>query len=620
MASQYGNRQYFAGGIFILIGLIYILRLFYVQVIDKTYQDSAENNSRRHMVQYPGRGLIYDRTGKDLLVYNSAAYDLRIIPRQVRSFDTLLLCEILHIEKEELISRIQEAKSYSVYKQSTILKQISSRTYANLQEHLYKFPGFTAQRRTVRMYPREIAAHVLGFVGEVDENEIEADSYYNQGDYAGKTGIEKNYEPVLRGKKGVKIYLVDVHNRIQGSYKDGAADKKAVAGLDIISTLDTKLQEYGEKLMHNKKGSIVAIEPSTGEILTLVSSPSYDPKLLVGRQRTKNFKKLSQDTLKPLFNRAAMASYPPGSTFKLINALIGLEEKVITPKTKFICRNGYHVGSFTVGCHHWRSFDLVGSIQYSCNAYYCNVIRRILDDAKFNNVRDGYIQWKQHVNSFGLGKRLHTDLTNELKGIVPTAAYFDKKYGGPNTWTSLMLVSMGIGQAELGVTPVQMANMAATIANKGHFYTPHLVKNIKGGPPIDKRFTQRQYTTIDSTYFTPIIDGMEQVVLAGTATTARSPGIDICGKTGTAENPHGEDHSIFIAFAPKDDPVIAISVYVENAGFGSTWAAPIASLMIRKYIIGTTQDNYLSRYWENRILQADLIFSNNDSIQTNTNN
>ncbi len=607
MNVSYKERRYVLGGIFLLIGIIYVAKLFFIQVVDTTFRVSAENNSTRSVTQYPGRGLIYDRSQKKLLVFNEAAYDLMLIPRQLKEFDTLKLAQILGIEKKPLLAEINKAKKYSYYKPSVVLKQLSAQRYAVLQEVLYKFPGFSVHSRPIRKYPFKTAAHILGYVGEVDEKIIKKDKYYKMGDYIGRNGMEKTYEKYLRGEKGVQVYLVDVHNRIQGSYQDGRYDVSAKAGKNLVSTIDIDLQMYGEQLMQNKKGSIVAIEPATGEILSLVTSPNYDPNLLVGQLRTSNYKSLLRDTLNPLFNRAAMASYPPGSTFKLVNALIGLQEEIITPQTSFTCAGGYHVGSFSLGCHHNRGFKLIESIQFSCNAYYCQEFRRILDNKKYENVREGYKNWREHVTSFGLGTKLNTDLTNELPGFIPTAEYFDKKYQGKNRWTSLMLVSMSIGQGEIGVTPIQMANMACAIANKGFYYIPHLVKKIEGKARIDERFITPRYTRIDTSYFNDVIKGMEMVVLGGTATTAQVKNIVVCGKTGTAQNPHGKDHSIFVAFAPKNKPKIAISVYVENAGFGSTWAAPIAALMIEKYLKGETAKEYPSSYWEKRILNADLI-------------
>lgn len=611
MQNQFANRKYIIGSIFGLIGLIYITQLFIIQIVTSSYRLSADNNVFRYVTQYPARGLVFDRN-HELLVFNEIAYDLRVVPRMVEKFDTMALCRILEIPKQTLVAGLEKAKDYSPYKPSTVVKQISARKYAILQEMLYKFPGFYVETRTLRKYPKEIAAHVLGYVGEVNENTIKKNPYYKSGDYIGIRGIEKSYEEVLRGKKGVNIYLVDVHNRIIGSFKEGAYDTAAVVGANIITSLDAELQAYGEKLMQNKIGAIVAIEPPTGEILSLVTSPSYNPNLLVGRVRAKNYKKLSRDKLKPLFNRALMAKYPPGSTFKTINALVGLQEGVITTNSVFSCYGGYHVGSFSVGCHHGGSINFLHSIQGSCNAYYCNVYQRILDDKKYGKVSVAYENWRKHLNSFGVGVKLNSDLTTELKGFVPPAEYYHKIYG-KDKWKSLWIISMAIGQGELGVTPFQMANATATIANRGYYYIPHIVKEIKGRQSIDPRFTKRHYTSIDTQYFRPVIDGMEMVVKAGTATRARVPGIAICGKTGTAENPHGKDHSIFIAFAPKNNPKIAIAVYVENGGFGSTWAAPIASLMIEKYLT----DSISRPYVEKRILEADLIPkpANNPHIQ-----
>lgn len=603
--NNFSQRKYIIGAIIVLISLTYVLRLFALQVLDSSYKNSADNNSRRYVTEYPARGLIYDRNG-ELLVYNEAAYDLMIIPRQIEIFDTLDFCSILNIEKKQLEEYIYAAKKYSYYKPSIFISQLSATTYAVLQEKLYKFHGFFVQTRTLRKYPQGIAAHVLGYVGEVDKSITNNDKYYNPGDYVGISGVEKTYEKELRGEKGISIFLVDVHNRIKGSFKDGEYDELPVVGADIVSTLDADLQKYGEILMQNKRGSIVAIEPSTGEILTLVTNPAYDPNLLVGRVRTKNYRALARDTLKPLFNRAIMAKYPPGSTFKLLNALIGLQEGILTTKTKFSCHYGYTVGRFHLGCHSHRSpLNLIESVQHSCNAYYCHTFRNILDDPKFESVGASFDNWRKHITSFGLGSVLGCGFNNELSGFVPSRSYYDRYYG-KDRWKSLTVVSLAIGQGEMGVTPLQMANMSATLANRGHYFVPHIVKSIKGQKSIDKRFLEKHHTTIEPKYFEPIIDGMELVVHGGAGSTARIAkveGLTICGKTGTAENPHGKDHSIFIAFAPKDDPKIAIAVYIENGGFGSTWAAPIASLMIEKYVNDTISRGYLEKH----ILNGNLL-------------
>jgi len=603
--NPFSGRKFLIGFIIIGSAIVLMVRLFILQVLDPSYKFSATNNSQRRVTQYPARGLIYDRNN-ELLVYNEAAYDLMINPPQLTEFDTTEFCDLLDIGKEQVIKKINEALGYSRYKPSIFIKQVSSESYAILQEKLYKFPGFFVQPRTLRKYPRPIAAHVLGYVGEVDESTIESDEYYQMGDYVGISGIENSYENVLRGKKGVKIYLVDVHNRVKGSFQDGKLDKTAEFGSDIVSTLDADLQLYGEQLMQNLRGSIVAIEPSTGEVLSLVSSPNYDPSLLVGRIRTMNYRKMAIDTLKPLFNRALMAKYPPGSTFKVVQTLIGLEENVVSPRTTFYCDMGYRAGRVRVGCHyHFSPLNLIEAVQNSCNAYFCSVFRRVIEDKKFNSQREAFENWRKHVVSFGFGQKLNTDFLNELNGYVPSTDYYDRYYG-KNGWKSLTIISLAIGQGELGITPLQMANMTAIVANRGHYYIPHIVKKIENDEfSIDPRFKEKYYTTIDTSLFETAVKGMELAVNGGTGSTARIaklPDITVCGKTGTAENPHGEDHSIFIAFAPKDEPAIAISVYVENAGYGSTWAAPIASLMIEKYLTDT-----VSRGWlENRILHADI--------------
>ncbi len=605
--DQLNTRKYIIGILIVLVSIIFVVKLFALQVVDSSYKFSADNNSQRYVTQYPARGLIYDRDG-DLLVYNEAAYDLMVNPAQLASFDTIALTGLLGIEPEQLRESLIKARNYSRYKPSIILKQLSSKKYAVLQEKLYQFPGFFVQPRTLRTYSDSVAAHLFGYVGEVDNKAIQDNPYYQMGDYIGISGIEKAYEKYLRGKKGVNIYLVDVHNNIKGAFADGKYDTAAVFGQNLVSTIDIDLQRYGEQLMQNKTGSIVAIEPSTGEILSLVSAPTYDPDLLVGRVRTTNYKKLANDTLKPLFNRALMAKYPPGSTFKVINALIGMQEGVIGYNSKYYCDMGYYAGSLHVGCHsHYSPLNLPQSIQNSCNAYYCNAFRKIIDDPKFPTVDDGFNNWRNHVISFGFGDKLNIDLLNEASGFVPQTSYYDRYYGD-NRWKSLTIVSLAIGQGELGITPLQMANMTAAIANRGYYYTPHVIKEIQNLPMINPRFTRRFNTTIDTTWYGTAIEGMELAVNGGTGSTARIAKLDdiiVCGKTGTAENPHGEDHSIFIAFAPKDNPEIAIAVYVENAGFGSTYAAPIASLMIEKYL-----KNEISarRKWiEQRMLNADII-------------
>jgi penicillin-binding protein 2 len=600
------DRRNIISGILIVAFLVIVIRLFFLQIVNESYKLSASNNVLRYITQYPARGLVYDRNG-NLLVSNKAAYDLMVIPRQLSKFDTTEFCQILSISKEAVRASIREARVFSMYKPSIFLKQISSETYAVLQEKLYKYSGFYVQPRTLRTYPRNIASHLLGYVGEVNEKTIKNNSYYQMGDYIGISGIESSYEEELRGRKGVNVYLVDVHNRIKGSYALGRFDTTALLGSNLICSIDAQLQEYGEQLMQNKYGGIVAIEPSTGEVLSMISSPTYNPELLVGRERTANFRLLDSDSLKPLFNRALMALYPPGSTFKIVNALIGLQEGVVRPETRYSCDGGYRVGR-GVGCHsHPSPLDLIHSIQASCNTYYCHVFRNIIDNKKLGGVEKGFTVWKNHVESFGFGKKLNIDQPNELAGTVPTISFYNR-YFRKGGWSSLTIISLSIGQGELGTTPLQMANLAATIANRGHYFTPHLVKGIEGQQGISPRFAIPHYSSVDSTWFNYVVEGMDGAVNGepGSGSTARIaaiPGITVCGKTGTSQNPHGNDHSVFIAFAPKENPKIAIAVYVENAGFGATWAAPIASLMIEKYLSGAVTRTWL----EQRILEANLL-------------
>ena len=607
------NRRTLVIGLIVLtIGIIFVIKLFILQVYDPSYKYSAESNTRREIISFPARGLVYDRNGK-LIVSNQADYDLMVVPRELKPMDSVLFCSSLEISIQELRSLFDDMKGridnkkISRIKPSIFYRQLSAKQYGYLQEKLYQFDGFFVQRRTLRKYEFPNAAHILGYVGEVGPQDIERDNYYIRGDYHGINGVESTYETFLRGEKGFKYVLVDVHGRQKGSFKNGEYDIPAVAGKDIKLTIDIDLQKYGEELMQNKIGSIVAIDPQTGEILTMISSPTYDPSLLVGKKRAGNFSVLSTDSLKPLFNRPIMAWYPPGSTFKTINALIGLQEGVLTPDSKYECHMGYSVGRFHLGCHnHPSPLNLRYSISNSCNAYYCHVFRNIIDNKKYATVQQGFEAWKAYLVKFGFGNRLGTDFSNEIRGFVPNSATYDKIYN--KSWSSLTVVSLAIGQGELLTTPMQMANMAATLANKGHYYTPHIIKDIEHDT-IPSRFKEIHETGIDTAYYRPVRDGMEMAIWGGpgsTATAARVPGITICGKTGTAQNPHGEDHSVFIAFAPKDNPKIAIAVYVENGGFGARWAAPISSLMVEKYLKGEIDP---SRSWlETRMMEGNLIY------------
>ena len=586
MIRNYGNRQYIIGGFFLLIGLIFIVRLFSIQVLDDTYKTSSENNVIRKQIEYPGRGLIYDRN-KTLLVYNEASYDLMVTPREAKNVDTTLLCKILNIDTIEVKKRLIKCKKYSSYKSSVFMKQISTETYASLSEKMFQLPGFYVQSRTVRKYPKKIGAHILGYVGEVNNQIIKRNKYYKKGDYIGVTGVEKAYEEKIRGTKGIQLLLKDVHNNIKGSFQKGQFDIPSIKGKDITTTIDVKIQEYGEKLMIGKRGSIVAIEPTSGEILCLISSPSYDPNLLVGRKRNKNYKLLNEDSInKPLFNRAVLAQYPPGSTFKLLNALIALEEKTINQNINFYCNKGFDFGveNRKMGCHLHRSpLNLEEAISASCNAYFCYLYKGFME--KNNNIYKQYNKWHDHISSFGLGNWLNNDLPTGRKGFIPKSSYYDKMYkkGG---WKALTNISLAVGQDALLITPIQMANMTAAIANRGFYYTPHIIKKIEDDT-IASRFKKQKNTSIKPKNFEIVIKGMKNAIEdneIGTSNNIKIKDITVCGKTGTAENPHGDDHSIFIAFAPEKEPKIAIAVYIENGGWGSTWAAPIASLVIEKYL------------------------------------
>lgn len=596
------DRKITIAVIFLTVGVIFLLRLFYIQVADDQWKINAANASERVITEYPSRGLIYDRKGQ-IVVSNTAIYDLMVLPRDVTEMDTASFCSLLGINREEFDEKLLKAKKYSRYKPSIFEKQIPAEAYTSIAENLHRFKGFYGQPRTLRYYPKAASAHNLGYVSEVTPAIIESDPYYKRGDYIGASGVENIYEKPLRGNRGKRYVLVDVHNNEKGSFADGRFDTSAVAGKNLTSSIDLALQVYGEELMVKKRGSIVAIEPATGEILCMVTNPGYDPNLLVGRVRGENYGILSRDTLKPLFNRALMAKYPPGSTFKLIQGLIGLQEGVIDEKTKFNCRGGYYFGGrVRPRCHaHANPVDLGFSIQTSCNAYYCNVFKRVLD--KYPSSEEGYNKWRAYVAAFGLGSRLMVDLTSEVSGFVPESTYYDRYYGRGH-WNGHTIISLAIGQGELGVTPIQMANFSATIANRGWYYTPHYIKEIEGIPITDSTYTTKHRVEIDPVHFEKVVDGMYRVIESGTGRGVRfSPDIEVCGKTGTAENPHGKDHSIFIAFAPKEDPKIAIAVYVENVGFGSTWAAPITSLMIEKFLTDTITRPHI----ETRMKNADLL-------------
>jgi penicillin-binding protein 2 len=581
------RRQYVVIGIFVVVGVVYLLKLFSLQVLDKSLKQSADNNVLRFVTQYPARGKVFDRNG-ELLVYNEAVYDLMVVPGQVKDIDTLEFCRLLGLEPEVFTERLVKARKYSRVKASIFMSQIPKEDYAHIGEILYRYPGFYFQTRTLRHYPMAIAAHTLGDIGEVDQAQLERDPYYKMGDYVGKSGIEKYYEKELRGKKGLKVVMVDVHNREKGSYLDGLLDTLPSPGKDLYLGLDAELQAYGEKLMHGKIGSIVAIEPKTGQILAFVSSPSYDPNLLVGRARGTNFAALLNDPDKPLINRAVSGTYPPGSTFKMVNGLIALQSGSITPATRFHC-NG--PGTTPIKCthHHGGSPDLANAIENSCNPYFYEAFKTTINNPKFGNIKKGFEYWRDMTWKLGLGHKFDTDIPSELAGNIPTREFYDKIYRG--SWNSVTIRSLGIGQGEILLTPLQLANIAATIANEGYYYPPHLIRAFGDSTAIPEKMTTRIETGIERRHFKVIKAGMQSVFEGshGTARSSKIPGITAGGKTGTAQNPHGDNHSIFIAFAPVEDPQIALSIIIENGGYGSTWAAPIASLMMEKYIRGSTE-------------------------------
>jgi len=576
----------------ILVGVIFISRLFYLQVYQSQNHDLFEDNAIRKVYDYPKRGFVYDRNG-ELLVANQPSYDVMFIPREVKPLDTLEFCSLLNINKEQFLQIYNKAYHYSPWLPSVFIPHLSKEDYAVLQEKMRKFEGFYIQKRSLRLYQTSIGANVLGDIGEVNNAIIEKQPYYKMGDLIGKQGVEASYEDILRGVKGIKFIQKDRFNRDLGPYKNGIYDTLPQPGKDITVTIDAKLQEYGELLMKNKRGGIIAIEPSTGEILAMISAPSFNPNLLVGRNRSRNYSKMHYDTIsKPLYDRSLLAQYPPGSPFKVLNALIGLQEKVVTTDDRFGCRMGYYLGSRRLtGCHsHYSPLSMNDGIAQSCNSYFANVYRRIID--KYDDPAEGMNVWSNHIKSFGLGNYLGYDLKIGSKGRIPDGNFYDKWYG-KGRWVSTYNISNAIGQGEVEATPIQLANMVAAIGNRGYYYTPHIIKQIEG-ETIDKNYTTAKHTTIDKENFEPVVHGMFDVYNKGTAASLQVPGLEICGKTGTAENfikidgvkTQLTDHSIFVAFAPKDNPKIAIAIFVENGYWGSRFAGKIASLMIEKYIKG----------------------------------
>ena len=606
-------RTYLLQSITVIVAGIFLYRLLDLQVVNTSYQTLSENNAVLEIAEYPERGFIYDRNGT-LLVANQPAYDVMIIPENVSPFDTLSFCQLTGISKKQLIKNLRKARRYSKRLPSVVVNQISKETYARLQEQMWKFEGFFIQKKSLREYRTQHGANVLGYVSEVNNNDMRKDPYYRLGEIIGRQGVEKSYETALRGSKGKKFLQKDRFNRIMGTYKEGSYDVPPVPAQDIQLTIDAALQAYGEKLMQNKRGGIVAIEPATGEVLALVNAPSYDPSILVGRKRSANYRKLANDSLaKPLFDRGLLAQYPPGSPFKTLNALIALQEKVITPETKYRCNKGHYYarGAF-MECHCKRGTknDLTKAIYRSCNTYFSNTYREIID--KFDTPEEGVDQWKEHLKSFGLGNYLGYDLSIGRPGHVPGAAYYNRAYQ-KGQWKAPTIISNAIGQGELLTTPIQLANFTAAIANRGYYYTPHFVKKI--GKDTVANQLERKTTSIDPEHFDVVIDGMHKVVEKGTARIARIRGIEVCGKTGTAENftriegkiTQLTDHSIFVAFAPKENPQIAIAVFIENGYWGARWAAPIASLMIENYLTGDTRRTGLEQRMLNGSLEEEYL-------------
>lgn len=613
------NRLYVLLGVLLLTGGIFITRLFYLQIIDTSNYYKAQAYGSNEITIYPARGTIVDRYGK-LMVYNDAVYDLMVVPQKAKDFDKAYLCRELMLDTVEFNKRLKKASRYNPREASVIYKNIPFHLYTRLQEIIYQFPAFYIEAKIDRKYNIQGAAHLLGYMGEVTEKQLEADKYYKPGDIKGITGMEKAYEMYLRGKKGQKVVLVDKFSKQQGSFAGGKFDSMPVAGSNIISTIDLDLQVFGEKLMMNKIGSVVALEPATGEVLAVINSPNYDPNLLVGQQRNKNFRSLLLDPRKPLFNRALKAPYPPGSTFKTVQALIGLQEGVLFPETRYPCHGGYRMGSITVGCHpHASPLDLKTSITKSCNAYYCYVYRSVLDNPEYPSVQAAYVKWTKYLNSFGIGVNTGIDLPEESPGIVKKPGYFERVFG--KNWRSSNVVSMSIGQGEIGLTPLQMANVAAILANRGFYYTPHVVRSIGDNRYVPPGFKIRRNTMINPVHFDTVVAGMAKVcVPGGTAGRTGIPGIEICGKTGTAQNPHGKDHSIFIAFAPRVNPRIAVCVIVENGGFGADYAAPIANLIIERYLSEDRSKPSAKPEMLNRMLKANLTESKEQEGKTEEKN
>lgn len=601
------KRKYVIGGFITFLVLIYIVRLFNLQIGDDIYKENAESNAFFKRVLYPARGLMYDRNDK-LVVFNRPAYDVMLIPKDVGRFDTLAMCRILNLTRAQFRQKWQEMKNprknpgYSSYTPQKLVSHLTPQEYGRLSEKLYLFPGFFIQKRTVRQYNYNTASNILGNIREVSASDVEKDHYYRSGDYTGDLGVEKSYETLLRGKKGVEILMKDAYGRIKGKYENGIHDKASVSGHNLKLSIDIELQQYGEQLMRGKIGAIVAIEPTTGEILALVTSPNYDPSILVGKDRGKNYASLVKDPQKPLYDRALQAMYPPGSTFKPTQGLIFLQEGIITPSTMYPCHRGY-VNGLRVGCHgHGSPISIKPALQTSCNAFFCWGLKNMID-RKGTTPANQLTKWKDYMVDMGYGYKLGVDLPSESRGFIPNAEFYSSSFRGQN-WRANSIISIAIGQGEILATPLQIANLCATIANRGFYVTPHIVKEI-ADTVLDQRYKVRHRPKIKKHYYDIVAEGMRMAVIGGTCRGANIPGLEVCGKTGTAQNPHGRDHSAFMGFAPYHNPRIAVAVYVENAGFGATYGVPIGSLMIEKYLHGDISSG--RKGIETRMLNSNTI-------------
>ena len=589
---RYENRKFVIVGIVLAIVAVFIGRLFSLQVMNDEYKKHADSNAFLNKTIYPSRGVMYDRNGK-LLVSNQPAYDVMVCMRNVKDLDTLAFCQSLGITEEFFVKRMADVKNrrlnpgYSSYTDQLFLSQLTAEDFAMFQEQLYKFSGFSIQRRTIRQYDYPVAGHLFGDLGEVSKKDIAKDDYYVQGDFIGKQGIESYYEKQLRGEKGKEVLLRDAYGRVKGKYMDGAMDVAPVPGKNLMLSIDIELQALAERLLQNKIGSVVAIEPSTGEVLCMASSPTFDPQVLVGRKRGENHRMLSKDKQKPLLNRAIMGTYPPGSTFKTSQALTYLQEGIITPETQFPCSHGFRYKGLHVGCHaHGSPIPLVPSLATSCNSYYCWGLYRMIGADKYGSSQAALTRWKDHMVAMGFGYRLGIDLPGEARGFIPNEGTYNKVYG--KSWNGLTIMSISIGQGEVTLTPLQIANLGATIANRGHYIVPHVVKEVQG-EELDSLYRFPKRTMVDRVHYETVVQGMREAVLNGTCRAANLPDIEVCGKTGTAQN-RGKDHSAFMGFAPMNDPKIAVAVYVENGGFGAVYGVPIGALIMEKYLTGTLSE------------------------------